>query len=292
MLQGLAKAKALKELKSLVEQKASLNGLALAKTLKRQNELRADLGMGKNTPAQTTQAYADTLLFNKSGQILLAQRSAKDEFKPNKWWIVGGKIEADETPKQGAIRELAEETGIKLSDLKFVEKATLPSGGISHRFAGVVNDDTPVHLKKDELQAYEWVDADKLGEYELLGSLADLQDLIELAKEKIHIIEEWDSTTHSEILSNLLVGLANNKDLAVIYNQYFTDHLQGKSVMTQIGKVWINGETKKEVRKNLDELKILTVPYIPEILIKGEIGTPEPNRDLSNPKKPKKQKYE
>lgn len=184
------------------------------------------------------------------------------------------------------------QTGIKLSDLKFVEKATLPSGGISHRFAGVVNDDTPVHLKKDELQAYEWVDADKLGEYELLGSLADLQDLIELAKEKIHIIEEWDSTTHSEILSNLLVGLANNKDLAVIYNQYFTDHLQGKSVMTQIGKVWINGETKKEVRKNLDELKILTVPYIPEILIKGEIGTPEPNRDLSNPKKPKKQKYE
>lgn len=188
MLQGLAKTKALKELKTLVEQKASLKGLALAKALKRIQELRVDLGMGKNTPADTNtntspQEYADTILFNKSGQILLAQRSAKDDFKPNKWWIVGGKIEQDEIPKQGAIRELAEETGVKLSDLKFVEKANLPSGGISHRFAGVVKDDTPIHLKKDELQAYAWVDADKLGEYELLGALGDLQDLVELGSE-------------------------------------------------------------------------------------------------------------
>lgn len=47
MLQGLAKAKALKELQALTKDKASLNGLALAKALKRQNELRLDLGMGK-----------------------------------------------------------------------------------------------------------------------------------------------------------------------------------------------------------------------------------------------------
>lgn len=192
MLQGLAKTKALKELKTLVEQKASLKGLALAKSLKRIQELRADLGMGKNTPTQTKQEYADTILFNKSGQILLAQRSAKDDFKPNKWWIVGGKIEQGETPKQGAIRELAEETGIKLSDLKFVEKANLPSGGISHRFAGVIKDDTPIHLKKDELQAYEWVNTDNLGEFDLLGSLVDLQDLIELASKTVGFDGNFD----------------------------------------------------------------------------------------------------
>ncbi|MDO4440579.1 MAG: hypothetical protein Q4B81_00165 [Moraxella sp.] len=51
MLQGLAKTKALKELKEVMDKKASLSGLALTKILKRQNELRADLGMGKITPA-------------------------------------------------------------------------------------------------------------------------------------------------------------------------------------------------------------------------------------------------
>ncbi|WP_066804231.1 hypothetical protein [Moraxella oblonga] len=40
-----------------------------------------------------------------------------------------------------------------------------------------------IHLKKDELQAYRWVDTDKLGEYELLGTLGDLQDLVELGSE-------------------------------------------------------------------------------------------------------------
>lgn len=58
MLQGLAKA--LKELQALVNSKASLNGLALAKALKRQNELRLDLGMGsKNKPVERKQIVAD-----------------------------------------------------------------------------------------------------------------------------------------------------------------------------------------------------------------------------------------
>lgn len=140
-----------------------------------------NLDMGKNQDNQ--KVYVDTLVFNRNQEILLVQRHANDDFMPNKWWIAGGKLEPDETPKQGAIRELAEETGVKLSDLKFVEKVNLPTGGISHRFAGVVKDDTTIHLEKDELQAYAWVHTDKLGEYELLGSLGDLQDLVELGSE-------------------------------------------------------------------------------------------------------------
>lgn len=48
MLKGLKRTKALNELNQLIQSKARLKGLAKTLALKRQNELRADLGMGKN----------------------------------------------------------------------------------------------------------------------------------------------------------------------------------------------------------------------------------------------------
>ncbi len=48
MLKGLKRTKALNELNQLIQSKAGLKGLAKTLALKRQNELRADLGMGKN----------------------------------------------------------------------------------------------------------------------------------------------------------------------------------------------------------------------------------------------------
>lgn len=173
-----------------------------------------------NTDTNTTtekQEYADTLLFNKKGQILLVKRSAKDDFMPNKWWIVGGKIEANETPEQGAIRELAEEIGVKLSDLTFVEKVNLPTGGISHRFAGVVDNDTPIHLKKDELQAYKWLDVSELSKFDLLGKLSDLQDLVELTNDIIELLggrvetqQHDDNATQDDEQSLDLVSILKN----------------------------------------------------------------------------------
>lgn len=195
MLQGLAKAKALKELQVLVKDKASLKGLALAKALKRQNELRSDLGMGKKQDEQ--KVYVDTLVFNQNQEILLVQRHANDDFMPNKWWIAGGKLEQGETLEQGAKRELREETGIKVSDVTFVEKAKLQNGGISHRFTGVVDNDTPIHLQKDELQAYRWVSVDELSKFDLLGKLSDLQNLVELAREIVGF-DGWDRVVYTQ----------------------------------------------------------------------------------------------
>lgn len=56
MLKGLAKIKALKELKQIRQDKGNLKGLALIKAIKRQKEIRRDLGMDKHqeTPANKT----------------------------------------------------------------------------------------------------------------------------------------------------------------------------------------------------------------------------------------------
>ncbi|MDO7172759.1 NUDIX hydrolase [Mariniflexile sp. AS56] len=55
---------------------------------------------------------AHVWFYNKQGEILLSQRSAKKIICPLMWDVsVAGHIDAGETPKQGAIREAQEEIG-------------------------------------------------------------------------------------------------------------------------------------------------------------------------------------
>ena len=61
------------------------------------------------------------VLILKDGKVLLGHRSAhrKDtggRFEPDTWTVPGGKQEFGETMYEGAVREVREETGLKISD--------------------------------------------------------------------------------------------------------------------------------------------------------------------------------
>jgi len=63
-------------------------------------------------------------LIDKNGRLLIQKRSSNKKTEPNKWDLSGaGHIDINETPEQAAIRELYEETGIKvkLEDLKLID---------------------------------------------------------------------------------------------------------------------------------------------------------------------------
>ncbi len=66
----------------------------------------------------TNNEYKYTLVFLKCQDIILLLNTVKGMWM-GMWNGVGGKIEQGETPKQGALRETEEETGIKLDDLDF-----------------------------------------------------------------------------------------------------------------------------------------------------------------------------
>jgi 8-oxo-dGTP pyrophosphatase MutT (NUDIX family) len=61
---------------------------------------------------------------------LLLRRSFTDPKRPGQWDAPGGHIEAGETPEQAAVREVFEESGLRIreSDLKFVRKIQKPKG--------------------------------------------------------------------------------------------------------------------------------------------------------------------
>ncbi|MDO4318892.1 MAG: 8-oxo-dGTP diphosphatase [Lachnospiraceae bacterium] len=59
---------------------------------------------------QTTLCYIE-----KNGQYLMLHRNKKaNDFNREKWIGVGGKIEGSETPEEGMLREVKEETGLTL----------------------------------------------------------------------------------------------------------------------------------------------------------------------------------
>lgn len=63
-------------------------------------------------------------LIDTDGKLLIQKRSANKKDEPNKWDLSSaGHIDIDETPEQAAVRELFEETGIKveIEELKLID---------------------------------------------------------------------------------------------------------------------------------------------------------------------------
>lgn len=76
---------------------------------------------------------ASAIVFDNEKRILLLKRSSfEEQWQPNKFALVGGKVENSEDPIQGIFREIKEETGLDVS--KILEKFVIQrsSNNIEH----------------------------------------------------------------------------------------------------------------------------------------------------------------
>lgn len=66
------------------------------------------------------------IIFNKKGEVLLVQRSAKCDTYPEYWCFPGGRVDEGETAEVCAVREVLEETAleIKPEDLTYLYTVT------------------------------------------------------------------------------------------------------------------------------------------------------------------------
>jgi len=71
---------------------------------------------------------AAAVVMDDDGRVLLVRRSATERFLPRVWGVPCGKLEPDEHPEDGALRELKEETGLlgeivrKIGESSFVSE--------------------------------------------------------------------------------------------------------------------------------------------------------------------------
>lgn len=109
--------------------------------------------------------YADNLVFNEKGELLLLKRSELDESKPGYYTIPGGHVDSGEDFETAAKRELLEEAGIKSENVTEVGKYEDDKVCIHYFRSDVVNVE-PV-LQEEEVWSYEWVDPKEIDKYKL-----------------------------------------------------------------------------------------------------------------------------
>lgn len=94
-----------------------------------------------------------TVIFNKENKILLLKRSENTNWCPNCWALVGGKIEKGEAPEDGLVREVNEETKIKLEKYK-LKKIIKINDVLEYLYLSKVDNDS-VELN-GEHSDYKW----------------------------------------------------------------------------------------------------------------------------------------
>lgn len=120
----------------------------------------------------------------KGHQILVLQRARKDQ-QHNLWGIPGGKLKKAESPVDGLIRELHEETGLCLSAEAFTLLGTTLSKtpcdgqyGLYIYFA-VVPENTGIKIDFSEHYAYRWVSIEEFLQLPLLTAQGEAFQLVQ-----------------------------------------------------------------------------------------------------------------
>ncbi|HAH98209.1 MAG TPA: NUDIX hydrolase [Verrucomicrobiales bacterium] len=131
------------------------------KTILLANGLCLPNGAGQTRHSRSPVPTVGALIYNSLGQVLMVRT---DKWS-GKWGIPGGKIEYGESSEQALRREVAEETGLEIENIKFVIAQDCINSHEFYRtehfillnYTCLTTGTTDVALN-EEAQAYKWVD--------------------------------------------------------------------------------------------------------------------------------------
>lgn len=105
------------------------------------------------------------VVIEKEGRVLFGKRLSAAG--AGSWGLPGGKVEAGESLRDCAKREILEETGIKINELEFLNLANDPRNGehwIHITFRAKSYTGEPKVLEPTKCEKWEWFALDKLPE--------------------------------------------------------------------------------------------------------------------------------
>lgn len=111
-------------------------------------------------------------LIEKDGKILMGNKKPGVGPYPDTWRLPGGGIEEGESPEDALKREIMEEIGVNVTDLKFIglyeddepDKDNVMTHYVFHMFKIKVDGEGSI---SDELTQIKWIDKSSLNEFPL-----------------------------------------------------------------------------------------------------------------------------
>ena len=151
------------------------------------NKLGFDLIRGEPIQKGIFHIVVEIYTITENNEVLITQRHPSKPW-PLKWEITGGSILKGETSKQGAIRELKEETGIEVEelDLHFIYSYISEDvSSIYHCYIVFINKkETKIQLQDNETIAYRYLP------YKEFKQFIQTEDYVDRIKERFFKCEE------------------------------------------------------------------------------------------------------
>ncbi|MEV7034580.1 NUDIX hydrolase [Streptomyces sp. NPDC093272] len=117
------------------------------------------------------------------GKVLMARRrAAEGEIS---WVFPGGAIEAGESPEEAAVREVDEETGLKVEAIRALGDRVHPKSGVPMHYVAVrlVGGEARV-ADDEELDAVAWVAHGEIADYVPYGLFGPVQKYLDGALDR------------------------------------------------------------------------------------------------------------
>lgn len=130
---------------------------------------------GRDLPAGTFHIVVEIWTINSNGEILLTLRDKNKETYPDKWECTGGSILAGETSREGAARELMEETGIRCRPEEIIFIAEQKPKAEAFHDTFLLKRDIEISaltMQEGETSAAKWVTVEEIHEMIKSGELA------------------------------------------------------------------------------------------------------------------------
>jgi 8-oxo-dGTP diphosphatase len=106
------------------------------------------------------------LIVNTEGKVLLIKRSETEDVLPGVWDIPGGTLEDGEDPREGAVREVKEETNLEVRNLRLFHYTSNVDREKNKQFVRLIFGgectSSDIQLNLEDHDEYRWVSPNAL----------------------------------------------------------------------------------------------------------------------------------
>lgn len=125
------------------------------------------------TEKPTQKTSRAIILHPNNEKILLGKRNANDRAFPNAWCLPGGKVDEGEDVMMGIIREVFEETGIKIINIEFFSQDIEMGENMiweNYYYIARLNEEVEMNIIDEDAESFqelEWMSEDQVLKIEL-----------------------------------------------------------------------------------------------------------------------------